>query len=87
MVLTMAAVAAHKGIRPQQIDVDIHRQSVEGSAWQTDFVVDIDLGPGLSRRDRIILFNSARRCEVHKLLTGEIAFDYRLAQEPPARRT
>jgi sulfur carrier protein ThiS len=85
MVLTMAAVAAHKGITPAQIAVAIERQTVEGAAWQTDFVVDIDLGPGLGRRDRIILFNSARRCEVHKLISGEIAFEYRLSGAPPAR--
>jgi hypothetical protein len=85
MVLTIAAVAAHKGIEPARIDVDIHRDTVQGAAWETGFVVDIDLGPGLSRRDRIILFNAARHCEVHKLLAGEISFDYRLAGGLPAR--
>ena len=38
----------------------------------------MDLGEGLSRRERIILFNSARRCEVNKLLNGEMTFDYQL---------
>jgi hypothetical protein len=80
MVLTIAAVAAHKGIDPVRINVDVHRETVQGAAWETGFVVDIDLGPGLSRRDQIILFNAARRCEVHKLLTGEISFDYRLGE-------
>jgi uncharacterized OsmC-like protein len=77
-VLTLAAVAANKGISPEQIDVQIRRQSEEGSSWQTRFEVQVDLGDGLTRRERIILFNSARRCEVNKMLNGEIWFDYRL---------
>jgi hypothetical protein len=39
------------------------------------------LGAGLDRRGRIILFNSARLCEVHKLLSGEMSFNYDLAGE------
>ena len=31
-----------------------------------------------ARREQAILYNSARRCEVHKLLTGEIGFEYQL---------
>jgi hypothetical protein len=58
---------------------------MQGSFWETGFVVDIDLGPGLTRRDRIILFNAARQCEVHKLLAGELSFDYRLAGGLPPR--
>jgi hypothetical protein len=36
----------------------------------------VDLGEGLTRRERTILLNAARRCEVHKLLSGQFAFDY-----------
>jgi hypothetical protein len=79
MALTIAAVAETKGIAPQKIDVQIRRQTREGLSWQTLFVVQIDLGQGLTRREQMLLFNSARRCEVHKLLNGEIAFDYQLA--------
>ena len=75
----MAAVAAHKGIEPETLGVQVHRETVEGAPWQTTFAVEIDLGTGLSRREQGILYNSARRCEVHKLLTGEMAFEYRLA--------
>jgi hypothetical protein len=42
--------------------------------------VCVDLGPGLSRREQIILFNSARHCEVHKLLDGEIEVAYELVE-------
>jgi hypothetical protein len=74
----VAAVAAHKGIEPRALSVRIHRQTVEKTPWQTAFVVELDLGQGLSRREQAILFNSARNCEVHKLLAGQMAFDYRL---------
>lgn len=39
----------------------------------------MDLGSGLARRERAILFNSARHCDVHKLVTGDMSFDYRWA--------
>jgi hypothetical protein len=60
--------------------VCIRRETEEGRPWQTRFDVQIDLGEGLARRERIILFNSARRCEVNKLLTGQVTFDYQLTE-------
>jgi hypothetical protein len=60
--------------------VCIQRETEEGRPWQTRFDVQIDLGEGLARRERIILFNSARRCEVNKLLTGQMTFDYQLTE-------
>jgi uncharacterized OsmC-like protein len=81
-VLTVAAVAAHKAITPQRIEVQVHRRTLEAAPWQTTFSVEIDLGPGLSRREQVLLYNSARRCEVHKLLEGDLAFDYQLAGSP-----
>jgi hypothetical protein len=58
--------------------VQIRRTTLEGRPWQTHFEVQVDLGEGLTRRERTILFNSARRCEVNKLLNGEMTFDYQL---------
>ena len=58
--------------------MQIQRTTKEGQSWQTQFQVQVDLGEGLTRREQIILFNSARRCEVNKLLNGEIRFDYQL---------
>ena len=83
-MLTVAAVAAHKSIEPERIAVRVRRRSVEDTSWQTSFVIDLDLGPGLGRRERVLLFNAARQCEVHKLLRGEMSFDYRLADEASA---
>jgi hypothetical protein len=60
--------------------VEIERDTVEGIHWQTNFAVRVDLGPGLTRREQAILFNSARRCEVHKLLDGKIGMMYELEE-------
>jgi hypothetical protein len=60
--------------------VRIERMTEEGRSWRTQFDVQVDLGEGLTRREEIILFNSARRCEVNKLLNGEMTFDYQLAK-------
>jgi hypothetical protein len=60
--------------------VQIDRQTNEGTTWQTAFSVHVDLGVGLTRREQIILFNSARHCEVHKLLDGEINVKYELGE-------
>jgi uncharacterized OsmC-like protein len=75
-VLTLAAVAENKNIQPEKIDVEIRRQTEEGSPWRTRFVVSLGLGAGLTRRELAILYNSARNCEVHKLLSGEFEFEY-----------
>jgi hypothetical protein len=42
------------------------------------FIIEIDLGAGLTQREQTILLNSARSCEVSKLLAGNIDLDYRL---------
>lgn len=49
-------------------------ESIQG--WQTGFSIQLDLGAGLTLRERTILLNSARRCEVYKLLTSAMRFDY-----------
>jgi uncharacterized OsmC-like protein len=79
MVLTMAAVAADKNIQVEKLEARV-ATTIDGnqSQWQTRFDVQIALDSGLEERERIILFNSARRCEVHKLLSGEISLDYQL---------
>lgn len=78
----MAAVAAHKNIPVEKLEARIATTVEEGyTTWQSHFKVQIDLGAGLGRRERIILFNSARHCEVHKLLSGEISFDYGLNED------
>jgi len=75
MVLTMAAVAANKGIVLDGLEVQVETRVEEaGHQQKTTFVTAIGLGQGLTERERKILFNSARRCEVHNLLRGAIEF-------------
>jgi uncharacterized OsmC-like protein len=78
----MAAVAASKDIPVEKLAARVVTTIDEnGPAWQSHFEVQVYLGAGLDRRGRIILFNSARLCEVHKLLSGEMSFNYDLAGE------
>ena len=79
-MLTLAAVAAEKGIDLPTVDVQIQRHTEAGRPWRTRFAVQIDLGEGLAQRERIILYNSARHCEVNKLLCGELNFEYALLE-------
>jgi hypothetical protein len=78
MVLTMAAVADNKKIRLDVVDVRISYDIQAGRSWSTSFDIRIDLGNKLTPRERTILFNSARGCEVSKLLSGENRFNYEL---------
>lgn len=81
MALTIAAVAAHKGIALGRLSVSVesHTRLAERRA-ATRFIARVDLGDGLDPRERRILFNSAKLCEVHKMLRGEITFDETLAE-------
>jgi hypothetical protein len=74
----MAAVADNKNIKLGETDVQITHEIQEGRPWSTSFKIRIDLGNSLTRREQKILFNSAKLCEVHKLLAGEFSFDYKL---------
>ncbi len=77
----MAAVAAHKGIQPARLEVRVEATTdVTEGGQRTRFSSTIDLGQGLTARETQLLFNSARRCEVHKLLEGQIEFEERLEE-------
>jgi uncharacterized OsmC-like protein len=80
MALTIAAVAAHKEIRLDKLTVEVQsRTELSGRQSQTRFTSRLELGDGLTARERTILFNSARLCEVHKMLRGEVIFEEHLA--------
>ncbi len=79
MVLTMAAVAENKGIVFTQLAAFVEsRTEFVNRQATTRFVSHLDLGEGLTSREQRILLNSARHCEVHKMLQGEIMFDEHL---------
>ena len=81
MVLTMAAVAGNKGIQVTGLGADVESRTVfKGRETSTRFVTRLDLGEGLTRREQAILYNSARQCEVHKMLRGDVVFEERLTE-------
>jgi uncharacterized OsmC-like protein len=82
MVLTVAAVADAKGIELEQLStrVEMRVEQAPGRPARTRFASDLVLDGRLTQRERTILFNSARRCEVHRLLQGEVEFEERLAE-------
>jgi uncharacterized OsmC-like protein len=76
MALTMAAVAAHKGITLGRLAVSVEsRTELADRSAATHFFSRVELDEGLTARERRILFNSARLCEVHKMLRGKITFE------------
>ena len=72
----MAAVADNKQITLENASVHIEHTVTEGKPWITSLQVRIDIGNRLSPREQKILFNSARLCEVHKMLSGEFTVDF-----------
>lgn len=45
------------------------------------FIIETELKGELSKREKILLFNSARKCDVSKLLAGDISFEYQLIED------
>ena len=78
MVLTIAAVAAHKQITLEKIEVRIVCRVEGRSSISSDFSIRVDLGSGLTQREKTILLNVARTCEVSKMLSGNMHYDYKL---------
>jgi len=79
MVLTMAAVAAHKEIAVTRLGASVEaRTEFEGLGASTHFASRLDLGEGLTPREVRILYNAARQCEVHKMLHGKVTFEEQL---------
>lgn len=80
MALTIAAVAANKGITLGKLAISVESRTdlIDRSA-ATRFSSRVELDEGLTARERRILFNSARLCEVHKMLRGKITFEEELA--------
>jgi uncharacterized OsmC-like protein len=75
-VLTVSAVAEHKKIHTEKIEVGIHRHVKEARRIRTELEITIDLGKGLSRREQVLLYNAARTCDIGKMLKGQFHFSY-----------
>ncbi|MBR9981341.1 MAG: OsmC family protein [Desulfatitalea sp.] len=72
----MAAVAANKGFRLEKAEVRITTRIAATKPWCTDFDIHLDLDDTLDQRARTILSRCAAMCEVHKMLSGEMRFNY-----------
>jgi uncharacterized OsmC-like protein len=84
MLQTMAAVAAAKGITMPDMEVHASAEMRDVPGQPADTVIRsvITYRGELSPREWTILFNSARRCEVHKLLRGRIEFEEQMEPAP-----
>lgn len=83
IALTLDAVAKHKAIVLTNFEarLDYHTDGND----RTEFRVTLHLDPGLSDRERKILFQSAKLCEVGKVLKSDVNIDFRVAQPIPIR--
>ena len=84
MALTIAAVAENKKIQLEKAEIQIALQTTENKPSITVVRININLGNRLTPRERKILFNSARMCEVNKMLSGGFKFDYQLIPKDTA---
>ena len=84
MALTMAAVADNKNIKLKNAEIQIGHHISGNKPSITEFQIAVKLENGLTRRERTILFNSARACEMHKMLAGQFKFDYQLLPDESA---
>lgn len=86
MALTLSAVADCKQIRLGQVGLRVDCQAAPDRDDSITFGIQIDLGPGLTHRERTILLNSARSCEVSKILASDIDFNFQLTPADDYRR-
>jgi uncharacterized OsmC-like protein len=77
--LTISAVAENKKINLDDLEVQIAKISRRNIQIEICFEIDIMIAGALTKREKILLFNSARKCDVGELLSGKFEFDYRLA--------
>ena len=76
IALTLDAVAKHKGIA--LTDFEARLDYFTDGNGTTKFDVVLQLGPELSDRERKILYQSAKLCEVGKILKSNIEIDCRV---------
>lgn len=77
IMLTLRAVGQHKGISLDGSDVSL--DYFQGPKGETRFHVELTLADHLTDRERKILYQSARICEVGKILKGDVQIDYALS--------
>ncbi len=75
IALTLAAVADHKGIELGGFKVEV---GIEASGEGGRISAVIWVKEGLTEREKKILLNSAKHCEVSRLLEGPVTFELTL---------
>ncbi len=78
ITLTLAAVAAYKGIEVGGLETEVEIEPLE-EGGRVNAV--IRLREGLTKREEKILLNSARYCEVGKFLEGPVSLE--IVSGPP----
>ncbi len=83
-MLTLAAVAAHKCMTIDRLAVvtTFDLALTPGVGAHTHFASRIEIDGRLDERERTILLNSARHCDVHKILAGQMSFEDELVVTP-----
>ena len=61
-------------------EVHIERIPSSDAPGMTLYEIGIDLAGEFDNREKVILFNSARKCDVGKILAGKIDFQYHLIE-------
>lgn len=76
IALTLDAVARNKGIALDDFEARLACHT-DGNG-HAEFQVALQLDADLTDRERKILFQSAKLCEVGKLLKSDVTIDYRI---------
>ena len=80
-MLTISAVAEHKEISLTGAEVRVSRISDTDQGTHTSFTVKIKLQHDLNNREKVLLLNAARKCDVSKILAGKVDFSYQLIED------
>jgi len=64
------------------IEVRVSREVQNTRENKSLYSVEIELPAYLDDREKILLFNSAKKCDVTKILKGEFQFQYQLRNIP-----
>lgn len=73
VALTVAAVAAHKGINLSPFEVEVEMENFERGGRIS---ITLRIKDELTEREKKILSNSAKYCEVSKFLEGPVEFKW-----------
>ena len=83
---TLAAVAENKKYQLKKIEVNIEQQISDKvtmkQPFKSSYIIQLDFGSALSKKERTILLRAAEHCHVHKILESEATFDFQLIDYP-----